>query len=283
MSKIVVAVDIGSTYTKGASINIDGINSKIITWTRTPTTEEDLTKGFNSVLNELLKGVNINNAAKETYPIYFSSSAKGGLTIAAIGIVPDLTLKMAELVSLSAGGKIIKQYSYNLTKNDISELETLNPDIVFLTGGTDGGNEEYNLNNAKSLGDSNLTSTFIYSGNKKIADQIFDALKDKEISITENIMPQIDIEQPQPAQKMIRNKFIETISTGKGLSGIIKQTGTKPLPTPLVVLNLIKKIGELRKDWKNFSVIDLGGATTDFYSNSDPVTDAGAVIYKGDR
>ncbi|MCZ5770918.1 glutamate mutase L [Escherichia coli] len=71
----------------------------------------------------------------------YSSSAKGGLAVAAMGLVPSITLETAKVTAHSAGAKIAQYYAYKLNRRDIRALEETQPDILLFTGGTDGGEE----------------------------------------------------------------------------------------------------------------------------------------------
>ena len=69
----------------------------------------------------------------------------------ATGLVPELTAQAAKQASLGAGAKVVKTYSYELTDGDVEEIDGINPDILLLTGGTDGGNKEHIIHNAHQL------------------------------------------------------------------------------------------------------------------------------------
>ena len=83
---------------------------------------------------------------------YACSSAAGGLRMLTSGLVPELTSEAARLASLGAGAKVEKVYNFQLTEDDLEEIALLKPDIFLLVGGTDGGNTECILHNAKALG-----------------------------------------------------------------------------------------------------------------------------------
>ena len=85
-----------------------------------------------------------------------SSSAKGGLAVAALGLVPEITLEVAKLAACSAGAKLTQVLSYRLNGADIRALEQNPPDILLFAGGTDGGNTDYLLRNAQALARSSL-------------------------------------------------------------------------------------------------------------------------------
>lgn len=306
--KNLISIDIGSTFTKGVLFSLDESSNnrlEIIDRYQLPTTVEHLADGFFEVLNNLSKNIK-NKDEKEHVEIFYSSSAKGGLKIVAIGIVPDLTLKSAKLAALSAGAKVLKSYSYRLNKSNIEDIDELNPDIILFTGGTEGGNFEINLHNAKMLSTLKKRPIILYAGNSYCKDEIDDILKSKNflVYLSENVLPEIDKINIEKSRDCIREIFIENITKGKGLDIIIDTIGSYPLPTPLSVFNFIKTISEVFKkfetdfdykekykdllnyslfeeDFKSFIAIDMGGATTDFYSANKEYIENNNIIIKG--
>lgn len=255
-----ISVDIGSTWTKGALFSLCEGRLKLERRESTATTGEDLSIGFSEVLN------NLKLTAYSHTPVVCSSSAHGGLKITAIGIVPDLTLESARLAALSAGGKLTKAYAYRLNSSDIKEIEGSHPDIVLLTGGTDGGNQSYILHNAELLAKSKLNCTILYAGNRDLQDKIREILGKKELLITSNVLPDLNNPSPEEARDTVRETFMSRIIQGKGLQAIVDITGRAPVPTPAAVydyVRLLEKEGIFQND---FALIDMGGATTDYYS-----------------
>lgn len=267
-----ISVDIGSTYTKGALFTLDQDNFILQKQVILPTTTALPLTGVKSILATLKHNKNTQ--------IFCSSSAKGGLSIVAIGIVPELTLYMAEITAYSAGGKIVKVFDFKLGAKDVELIDALNPDIILFAGGTDGGNELYNLHNAKMLTKLKANSTILYAGNKAIADEIASILADKPLEIAPNILPQIDNPYPEKAREKIRDIFLKRIIECKGIGAISKLAGHDPYPTPYSVFELIQAIPKYRPDWDSFCLIDMGGATTDFYSYHKEETEPG-IVYKG--
>lgn len=278
-----LSIDIGSTYTKGIKIELDGDSCAVRTYAVSPTTVDDLSKGFVNVLATLTESpvsdLKTLTAGRE---IRFSSSAKGGLKIVAIGLVPDLTLKVARLTACSAGGKLLKTFSYRLTSADIREIESLNPDIVLLAGGSDGGNTVYPVENARKLAQSDLNSVIIYAGNRDLAEEVEEILSFKICEPAANVMPEIGNMNPDPARELIRKAFLEQIVSGKGLSEIVRAVGHNPKPTPLAMYELIQAMGDA--DPKNgIMLVDMGGATTDVYSYCDSFAGEIGVVLRGIR
>ncbi|MBI9104712.1 MAG: glutamate mutase L [Spirochaetales bacterium] len=274
-----ISVDLGSTYTKGGLFSFHEGSLKLVSRATVPTTPFDLSAGFNICIQALSKGTQTDY----DIPIVFSSSALGGLRIAALGIVPDVTMKMAKLTALSAGGRVSQVFSYKLTEDDLVSLEQEDPDIILFAGGTDGGNEDYIHHNARVLAGSTLKSSIIYCGNRTMKTEVGKILSGREIHFTANILPALNEPAPEEAREKIREIFLEKIVYGKGLDRIIEKTGTRPVPTPLGMYEYAGLISEHSDEWKEFCMIDMGGATTDFYSSCRESSVSEEVVIRGIR
>lgn len=283
--KRIISIDIGSTWTKGGLFVLADRHLKLEKRLAVPTTQDNLVRGFSQALAGLL-GKDENTPIKElagAAEIYFSSSAKGGLRIAAIGLVPDLTLQLARLAAMSAGGKVTASFAFSLTRSDLNTLEKLQPDILLFSGGTDGGNSQYILENARKLAGAALTCPVVYAGNRAVAEEVLDLLHQKEVIVTENLMPEVGQVNLEPAREKIREIFLKRIISGRGLSEIVELFRSQPRPTPLAVFELVSAIPAHQPDWSDLAAIDIGGATTDFYSNTESYLETDTVVLKGIR
>ena len=167
-----LTIDIGSTWTKGAIVDLDGSAPRLLARASVPTTQHDLAEGFTRVRGALERGEDGAPRA-EGATVRFSSSAKGGLAIAAVGLVPDLTLNVARMAAASAGGKVTDGFSYRLASDHVAAIAATHPDIVLLCGGTDGGNKKVIAHNAAMLARSGPGVTnIIVAGNKSAYDQV---------------------------------------------------------------------------------------------------------------
>ncbi|RWB69955.1 glutamate mutase L [Mesorhizobium sp.] len=269
-----VSVDIGSTWTKGACFVLsddDGLH--VTKRAARPTTVDDLSRGFESVVAELTEGGHADQ-------LFYSSSAKGGLAIAAIGIVPDLTAEMAKLTAYSAGAKITNSFAYELSSADISALRASNPDIILLAGGSDGGNRHYPIKNASALAKADLGATIVFAGNRDARDEVEGILAGHDLVCVENVLPSLECPNPEPARAAIRDLFLQRITKGKGLDKIIAATGREPQPTPYALFEYCRSIADLAPEFGEFMIIDMGGATTDVYSSHEE-KNQGGVIRRG--
>ncbi|EGL6012092.1 glutamate mutase [Salmonella enterica] len=263
----IVSVDIGSTWTKAALFSLEGDALTLVNHALTPTTTHHLADGFFASLNQVLHVADARPLLQHgDIQLKYSSSAKGGLAVAAMGLVPSITLESAKITAHSAGAKIAQYYAYKLNRHDIAELEASPPDILLFTGGTDGGEESYGLANARALAESTLDCAIIYAGNRDIQDEVQRILGHKDLIIVDNILPDLDHHNPYAARQAICDVFLSRIVKGKGLDVIVSETGEEPMPTPWTVYELVKAISNIDNAWKEFMLIDMGGATTDVYS-----------------
>lgn len=271
--KRIVSIDLGSTWTKGALFEPAGDLWRPVGRAARPSSVADLSVAFDAVRRELDPG----GGARTV----FSSSARGGLAVAALGIVPELTLKAARLAACSAGARLCGVYSYKLNADELGRLAAARPDIILFSGGTDGGNEEIVRHNAAMLSTLDTDPVILYAGNAKLVPEIREVLAHRRLEICANILPRLDKIEVDEANAAIRRLFLDAIASGKGLDKIERSCGgSEAAPTPGVMFEFCRLLGA-RSELRNFALLDLGGATTDFYSCGESVQPETGVVFKG--
>jgi uncharacterized protein (TIGR01319 family) len=276
-----LTVDFGSTFTKLTAIDSDQ-QSILATATAFTTIETDLINGFNNAKQQLQQ--QIHNFEYDR--LLCCSSAAGGLKMIAVGLVTALTAKAAKMAASSAGAKVVKTYSFELSRQEQQEIFDTNPDLVLLCGGTDGGNKEVIIENAKKLAEIERNFSIIVAGNKSTNDDIehIIATSGKHCVITQNVMPTFNNLNIFPAKNVIRELYIRDIVKAKGLAYIQSLCQNEIIPTPLAVMNACELLSKGTKNdtgLGEFMVVDLGGATTDVYSMSNGKPTIDNVVVKG--
>ncbi|MCK9493666.1 MAG: glutamate mutase L, partial [Acholeplasmataceae bacterium] len=209
----ILLVDFGSTFTKLCAVDLE--KQDIIGTSKSfSTVEQDIRDGFENALDELY----IKLGKKITFDQMIAcSSAAGGLKMAAIGLVPELTVEASKRTCMGAGAKVDLVFSYKLTQEDINIIKNNNIDIILLSGGTDGGNTEMVQHNIEVLGNAKLTIPIIYAGNKALdsyAEEIF-SKNGIEYYITENVMSKLNILNMKGAKETIHQIFLKRIVSAK--------------------------------------------------------------------
>lgn len=276
-------IDFGSTYTKLTAVDLE--NEEILATAKDITTvQTDIMIGFNKAfeaLSEKLKGKDVNYVSK-----FACSSAAGGLKMVAIGLVPELTAEAAKRAALGAGARVLKVYSYELTHKEIDEIKNSKLDIILLAGGTDGGNKDCIIHNAKMLAEADIKLPIVVAGNKVAVDDIEDIFKKSNMyyKVTENVMPKLNVLNVEPAREEIRKIFMEKIVEAKGMKNAESFINGILMPTPAAVLKAARVLSEgsdKEEGIGDIIVIDIGGATTDVHSIADGEPTKPGVTVRG--
>lgn len=280
---IILLIDFGSTYTKIRAVDLE--REEIIGSSQAPSTADtDMMVGLQAAYGRLLLQAGISDMDVDKK--LACSSAAGGLRIVAIGLVPELTTKAAIQAAFGAGGKIVASYSYSLSLKEAKELMQKSPDLVLLAGGTDGGNTEVILHNARIIAESNLACPIVIAGNKVVAEEVEQIIKasSKYVVVADNIMPEVNQLKIEPTQQAIRKVFMDRIVKGKGLNKAEDFVGDIIMPTPMAVLNAASLLAggtQQEEGWNDLVVIDVGGATTDVDSVAKGSSTSAGTIQKG--
>jgi uncharacterized protein (TIGR01319 family) len=258
-------IDFGSTYTKLRAIDLD--RRVVLGAGQGPSTvASDIMRGMKAALDDL--GRRLGALPKFKYRLA-SSSAAGGLRMVTIGLVRELTAEAARLAALGAGAKLVGTFAYRLTAADIDKITLLAPDIMLLAGGTDGGNSDVIVHNARLLARSALACPIVYAGNRAAADESGSLLAAKCVITTENVMPEFNVLNIEPARAVIRQIFIDRIVHAKGIDRASAELDHVLMPTPAAVMDGARLIADGCANASGLGellVVDPGGATTDVHS-----------------
>ncbi|MES9994725.1 glutamate mutase L [Desulfovibrio aminophilus] len=278
--------DVGSTYTKLSAFcfKADALGGALryVGRAQAATTVQDIEAGLAMAENTLREsGVHILPGAKR----YASSSAAGGLRMVALGYMPRVTVKAAKEVAMNAGARVLEVLSCDdSSAYRVEVLREIRPDIVLLTGGTDGGDSESLAENSRVVTEAVRSvnrpggslqpwePVIILAGNREGQGAASEVLQQAEIRFLRvpNILPTIHELRVQPAREAIHGQFIRQITKAPGLGRLIELVeGGKVIPTPGAVLlgaELLAKGTHSGAGAGNLMVVDLGGATTDIHS-----------------
>ena len=213
--KAVLLIDFGSTYTKVTAVDLDA--PQLLGTAQSYTTvEEDVSIGLEKALAQLTRQTGPLNFQER----YACSSAAGGLRMIASGLVPSLTAEAAKRAALGAGAKVVKTYAYELTEEDLEEIQALKPDIFLLCGGTDGGNQDCVIHNAMMLAGMAPCFPIVLAGNRAASRACEQTLAQggHEVIPCQNVMPTFNQLNIEPCQKVIREVFLRRIVAAKGLT-----------------------------------------------------------------
>jgi uncharacterized protein (TIGR01319 family) len=296
-TNVILATDCGSTTTKAIMIErVDGVYRQ--TWRgEAPTTVEEpfanVTVGVLNALTEIQEvsgrrliddaGEIIRPAtATEGCDIYIStSSAGGGLQMMVAGVVREMTAASAKRAALGAGAIVMDTIAANDKRRpheQIQRIRELRPDMVLISGGTDGGDTKKVTEISEMIAPAKPRPRFgksyelpiIFAGNDKARPEIKRVFSDGgfDLKITENLRPTLEQENLGPARDMIHDVFLEHVMAhAPGYDTLMSITDAPIMPTPGAVGDILQTIAKGRGI--NAVGVDIGGATTDVFSVFD--------------
>jgi uncharacterized protein (TIGR01319 family) len=147
--------------------------------------------------------------------------------MAVIGLVPGLTVEAANTAALGAGAKLVGSWSFKLAEKAMGEIEAQRPDMILLTGGTDGGDSATILHNARLLARSALSVPIVTAGNQAVVGEVCAILTStgKEVRCAANVMPRSGQLAVDSAREEIRKLFMERITQAKGSTASADSAG----------------------------------------------------------
>jgi uncharacterized protein (TIGR01319 family) len=290
---VIVATDCGSTTTKAILIEkIDGHYRQTHRGEAPTTVEEpvaDVTIGVTNALTELQELAGrplIDGQGQIIRPangsvgcdIYIStSSAGGGLQMVVAGVVKEMTAASAKRAALGAGAIVMETLAANDKRRpheQIQRIRELRPDMILISGGTDGGNVNQVVQIAERIAPARPQPRFggeykmpvIFAGNKDAAPLVEKTFDDTvALTVVDNLRPVLERENLGPARDQIHDLFLEHVMAhAPGYDKLIRWADAPIMPTPGAVGNILQTIA--RKQNINVVGVDIGGATTDVFS-----------------
>jgi uncharacterized protein (TIGR01319 family) len=289
----ILATDCGSTTTKAILIQrVDGAYRQTHRGEAPTTVEEpfaDVTIGVINAVTEVAELAGrrligdddrILQPATETEgcDLYIStSSAGGGLQMMVAGVVAEMTAASAKRAALGAGAIVMDVIASNDKRRPhekIQRIRELRPDMILVSGGTDGGDAKKVVEIAELIAPAKPQPRFggayrmpvIYAGNVDARERISNTFDDSvELSIVDNLRPVLEREHLGPARDAIHDVFLEHVMAhAPGYNTLIEWTDAPIMPTPGAVGNILQTIAETQGI--DAVGVDIGGATTDVFS-----------------
>jgi len=291
---VILATDCGSTTTKAILIEkVDGAYRQTFRG-EAPTTVEkpfaNVTIGVTNAVTEVgeLAGRQLTNedgtikqptSGNDGCDLYIStSSAGGGLQMMVAGVIAEMTAASAKRAALGAGAIVMDVISTNDKRRpheQIQRIRELRPDMILISGGTDGGTTEKVVQLAELIAPAKPQPRFgseyempiIFAGNKMAAEEVEATLQEDwiDLAVVDNLRPKLELENLGPARDKIHDVFLEHVMAhAPGYDMLMDWTDADIMPTPGAVGDILQTIA--KKENINVVGVDIGGATTDVFS-----------------
>lgn len=288
----ILATDCGSTTTKCILIELTEQGYRLIARGEAPTTVEapfdDVTIGVLNAVREVEELtsrrfiqndtiITPQNDLGEGVDAYLStSSAGGGLQMTVSGVVKQMSAESAQRAALGAGAIIMDVIAVDDGRKEyqkVQRIRQLRPDMILMSGGTDGGTVSHLVEMAEILLSADpkprlggMDLPVIYAGNTEAREAVGHLLGEKvDLRFVDNLRPTMDEENLGPAREAIHELFLEHVMRqAPGYGKLMGWTSADIMSTPNAVGAIMQTIAN--QAGINILGVDIGGATTDVFS-----------------
>lgn len=292
--KSILATDCGSTTTKAILIERQAGEYRLVVRGEAPTTVEapfdDVTVGVTNAVREveelagkpildsdgtIITPLRADGAGVDVY--LSTSSAGGGLQMTVAGVVKAMSAESAERAALGAGAIIIDVIAVDDGRKDyqkVKRIRELRPDMILVSGGTDGGTVKHLVELAEMLVSADpkprlgigMNLPVIYAGNREAREPVAEVLGGRvDLRVVDNLRPTLDREHLDPAREAIHELFLQHVmQQAPGYGKLSTWVSSGIMSTPNAVGKIIQTVAE--QMGMNVLAADIGGATTDVFS-----------------
>ena len=288
----ILAVDCGTVTTKAMLLDRIGGEYRFVASGEAPTTFESSGAGIVSGVRHAVEPISRTTgrrffdergdlispqrSSSEGVSAFAATiSASEPLQVVLSGLVADLSISSARR---AAGGtysqvRAVLDKGRGITLNDeerVRIIRNIEPDVVCLAGGVDGGADRPVLDTVKAAAlacammKRSKRPTLLYAGNSELRRQVTEIVGDEaELRVVDNVRPTLAVEQLWEAQQEFQNLFRQRKI--EKLPGIATLAGWSPVPiTPTAQAfgQLIQYLWHLGDPGRGILGIDVGGANT---------------------
>ncbi len=283
----ILAVDFGSVHTRALLFDMVDGEYRLVARGKSQTTIgypiDDVNIGVGRILRDFSeatgrrffneKGQLITPEQTDRSGVdYYITTASAGrpVRIVMVGLVPSISIASALRATASSYVEPVAEIHLDDGLNEeerINRITLSRPDLIFVSGGTDGGAKSplidllQILKLAISLIPEPIRPTVLFAGNAKVADKAKELLGDlTKILICPNVRPTEDEEELEPAQILLGQAYDEHKEQhGFSFRNIAPMTNSGILPTAQSFATLTEFYAQTLG--VNAMSIDIGSAT----------------------
>lgn len=282
--KTILAFDFGTATTRTSLIDLVDGQYRLVASASARTTLDDVRGGLAWTVAEIenitqvtLSGqdgvLELAERGGEIDQLIVTSSAVRPLTAVVLGLMPRVSIESARralsgtYVNIAANLTIADQRDL---QSQINTILKANPDLIFVSGGTDGGNETGVMNLvevaalATRLAPEEEEPIVIFAGNEALNEKVRAIFADmpERLLIAGNVRPDLMREEVGGARMQLTRAFGVYIS--QSAPGFESLNGLPVTPTAQGVSNVVRWMAEVEPDQRAIVHVDIGSSTSTF-------------------
>lgn len=200
-------------------------------------------------------------------------SAGKPVRVVTVGLLQDVSISAANQLASTINAQVVEEISLNDRRQDEDRINLLlktRPDLIIISGGTNGGASKSILNLIEVVGlagyltKDDQKTHILYVGNEELQEDVKDDLgKISNLHIAPNIQPSLNQKQMYPAQKELAEifKMIRRKQIG-GMSEVLTWTDGNMTATATAFSRMIRFLSRKYEPDKGVLGIDIGSRNT---------------------
>ena len=191
-----------------------------------------------------------------------------------VGLLNDVSLQSARRLAESTYSRVVDSLDLSDQRKPEQQLDSIvrsRPDLVILTGGTDGGASRSILKMLEAVGlacylmPMEKRPMVLYAGNQKLAGDVQELLGGHagKLEITYNVRPSLETEDLGPASRELAGLVTKLRQRQiKGVDELYMWTGGNILPTAYAQGRMIRFLSRLYESTRGLLSVNVGASAT---------------------
>jgi len=285
----ILAVDVGAANTRAVMFDVVEGEYRFVASGTAPSTAEapfkDVSEGVrNAIMNlqavlgksllngsrDLIKPSQPNGSGVDALVVTISA----GPTIRAIlvGLLKDVSLESARRLTESTYARIVETIGLSDRRRPEQQIDSIlraRPDLIVITGGTDGGASRSIHKLLEPIGLASFimphekVPALLFAGNEKITEEIKTLVGSfaPSLHVSPNVRPSLETEDLEPAQRELARMVVNIRKRQiKGVDLLDMWSGGHILPTAYATGRMVRFLSKVYSADKGILSVDLGAS-----------------------
>lgn len=284
-----LAVDIGAANTRAVFFDVVEGEYRFVASRHAPSTAEapfrDVSEGARNAIaslqtiigrtlldgsNNLITPSQANGSGVDALVVTLSAGPTMKAVI--VGLLPDISLASARRLTETIYARVVETISLNDRRKPEKQIDSLlrvQPDIVVITGGTDGGASRSIQKILEPVGLASYIMppekrpAVLFAGNQKMGGEVTSLVGSLATSLhlSPNVRPSLETEDLDPAARELARLFVNVRKKQlKGVELLDVWSGGHILPTGYAVGRMLRFLSKVYGSYKGILSVDLGAS-----------------------
>jgi len=288
----ILAIDVGATVTRAVLFDVVEGQYRFVASGQAPSTAEapfmDITLGIREAITHLqtitgaaLLGEQDHNLIAPSQPdgsgvdaVVATISVGPAVRTVVVGLLPDVSMQSARRLAESTYSRVVETIDLADRRKADRQMDSIvrsRPDLVLLTGGTDGGASRSMQRMLETVGlacyliPEEKRPMVLYAGNQKLARDVQELLGNHtgKLQIGHNVRPTLDTEDLIPAAYDLASLVMKLRERQiKGVDELNLWTGGTLLPTAYAYGRMIGFLSRMYQSTRGLLGVNIGASAT---------------------